>query len=203
MRLCLKSKAGHKGIFFFVLFSLALSTALMMFFLKRAEPIFKVRAADAATQEIRSVIDNIVADIIKDCYVFNSEETESVYDLNTIELNTLRTEFSKRLADKLNSTYYTKIYISVGSLFNNLILQGVGFRVPVRIFFGSISHIDIKDEFISAGINQTKYKVTLEISVSTAVVSAFSTDERQIDLSLPLAERIFIGDVPSYYIPKS
>ncbi len=204
MRLQLQSKGRYRGVFFFILSTLIISTLLLMFFMKRAEPIFKERAADATTQALRALIDDISNQLVSQYDIFDEKKMNndklSTIELNTTALNSLRTAFSQELSKSISNTYYTKIYISAGSLFNNVILQGVGFRIPVRIFFGAISHIDIKDEFISAGINQTKYRATLEIAMSSSVVSAFMTDSREINVSLPICERIFIGEVPSYYI---
>ncbi|MBQ7794757.1 MAG: sporulation protein YunB [Clostridia bacterium] len=205
MRLGLTEKGRYAGVFYVICLLFIVITSVIFFFLTRAEPIFKERAADASTQEIRRQIDAISAELMADYDVFEEKSLTdgeiSVIELDTAELNSLRTAFSQRLSDALGTTYYTKIYISLGSLFDNAVLQGIGFRIPVRIFFGAISHIDISDKFISAGINQTKYRATLDITVSTSVISAFMSDSRDINVSLPICERIFIGKVPNYYIP--
>ncbi len=204
MRLNLKQKGQYRGLFLLIMSAFIVATALLAFYLKRAEPIFKERAADASTQEIRRLIDNISADVMTEFDIFEESSSLdgefSVVELNTAQLNAIRTAFSQKLSEELADTYYTKINISAGSLFGNAVLQGVGFRIPVRIFFGAISHIDIKDEFVSAGINQTKYRATLDITVSTSVVSAFFTDSRDINVSLPVCEKIIIGKVPNYYL---
>lgn len=79
-------------------------------------------------------------------------------------------------------------------------MQGVGFTVPVKIYFGSISKVDINDEFLSAGINQTKYRAYLSVSATTAVVSTVMSDIREVLVELPVCERILVGKVPNYYI---
>ncbi len=204
MRVCIYRKRRYTKLYFFLFFTIALCAFLLLFFFDRAEPIFKERAADAATQEIRRLIDDIAIDVLSEGEIFEEKTTDTLMSvkLDTYEQNSLRSKFSKELSKKLSDTYYTKIYISAGSLFRNVLLQGIGVKIPARIFFGAISHIDIKDEFVSAGINQTKYRATLEIAVTSSVISTLMSDTRVINVSLPICEQIFIGNVPNYYIPK-
>lgn len=204
MRLGLSRKFPYFRLL--VLF-LILTVIVLLFccFVMRAEPIFKERAADATTQVVRTVIDEVSDDVLKEFSLFKENESSLdevlIVDMNTAQMNEIRTKFSKELSDKLSKTHTAKIHITAGSLLGYPALQGLGFQIPVKIYFGSISSVEIKDSFSSAGINQTKYKVTLEVKVSSSVVSAFMSDSRDICYSLPVCERILIGNVPNYYIP--
>ncbi|MBS7298414.1 MAG: sporulation protein YunB [Eubacteriales bacterium] len=176
-----------------------------IFFAIRAEPIFRERAADAASQVVRSCIDKVSSDILVGDDLFSDTEIAesgiSVYNINTSELNRLRTEYSKSLSTLLADTHIAKIHITLGSLTGYSVFQGLGLNIPVRIYFGAISSVEINDEFISAGINQTKYRACLDVCVSASIVSTFFSDSRDINISLPICERILIGNVPNYYIP--
>lgn len=178
---------------------------IILFFLIRSAPVFQARAADVATQAVRNCIDDISAVVFEDFDFFEAADisSEDVYmiDMNTMQMNALRTSFSTLLAEKLAQTHSAKISIPFGSLFGYPALQGLGVKIPVKIYFGSISSAEITDEFASAGINQTKYSAKLDITVVASVVSAFMCDVREIHISLPICERILIGNVPNYYIP--
>lgn len=199
-----KSTAG-KVVSFAVIVAIIICSSA--FFLIRATPVFKLRAVDAATQEIRKCIDETAAEVLKSTDMFEvsalTDNGSSVIDMNTLAMNELRNSFSANLAERLKKTYTTQIYISLGSLINCPPLQGVGMKIPVKIYFGTISKVDITDEFLSGGINQTKYRANLEITVSAAVISAFMCDTRDINVTLPICERIFIGNVPNYYIGRN
>lgn len=171
----------------------------LYFIIKRSEPIFKLRSADAAAQAIRDSVDEVLSDVLSDGN-YISDGDSSLYDIDTYGLNMLRNDVSCALSRKIQDNYYTKVYISVGSLFDNPILQGLGLRIPIKIYYGSISKVDIKDEFISAGINQTKYKASLDIKLSVSVISFTFCDTRDININIPITERIIIGKVPSYYL---
>lgn len=177
---------------------------LSVYAIRRIEPIFRVRAADTSTQIIRECIDEISSEIMSDSAIIEkyklTENNISIFDVNTFALNRIRTEFSIALSEKLSQTHYATIYITLGSITGYSVFQGLGFRIPVKIYFGSISAVDINDEFISAGINQTKYRANIDISVSASVVSSLFSDSRDIKVSLPICERIMVGNVPNYYI---
>lgn len=205
MRLGLKRQFPYVK-FTVLLVLIAISILLFIFFVIRAEPIFKERAADAATQVVRACIDEVSQDVLTEFSLFNNDQTSLgkvlVVDMDTALMNQIRTAFSVNLSDKLSKTHNAQIHITLGSLLGYPALQGLGVHIPVKIYFGSISSVDIKDEFLSAGINQTKYRATLDVKVSSSVVSAFMSDSREINCTLPICERILIGDVPNYYIPS-
>lgn len=199
MRMWIKKKRNHKV---YVLFLILLVIALVFLFFKRCEPVFKERAVDTAAQCGKNMIDDVVSNILKDGnYIKESISGDITYcDIDTYALNSLRTDVSRAISEKISQNYYTTVYISLGSLFNNASFQGYGPRIPVRIYFGSVSKVDIKDEFLSAGINQTKYRVSLDVNLSVSVISIFYSESRDIIINVPLTERILVGKVPSYYI---
>ena len=183
---------------------LSVLIVLSVYAIKRIEPIFRVRAADASTQIIRRCIDDISYQIMTESAIIGNykltENNISIFDVDTFEMNRIRNEFSTALSDKLSQTHYATIHITLGSIIGYSAFQGLGFHIPVRIYFGSISSVDISDEFQSAGINQTKYKANIDVAVSTSVVSSLFSDTRDVKVSLPICERILVGNVPNYYI---
>ena len=199
MRMWIRKK---KNVRIYVVFVVLAVISLLFLFFKRCEPVFKQRAVDTAAQCGKNMIDEIVQTVINDTdYINETTEKDITYvDINTYALNKLRTDMSSAIAKKISENYYTTVYISLGSLFNNPSLQGYGPRIPVKIYFGSVSRVDIKDEFISAGINQTKYRVSLDVNVSVSVISFIYAESRDIVINVPVTERILVGKVPNYYI---
>ncbi len=199
MRMWIRKKR-KKGVYVFFVILLVIATIFLFF--KRCEPIFKLRAVDTAAQSAKNMIDDVVSSVINnDDYIIETQAGDITYcDIDTYSLNQLRTDVSNAISDKISENYYTTVYISLGSLFGNASLQGYGPRIPVRIYFGSVSRVDIKDEFISAGINQTKYRVSLDVNVSVSVISFLYSESRDVVINVPVTEKILVGKVPSYYI---
>lgn len=183
-----------------------LASLLTVFFAVRATPVFRERAADTAAQCARRMINEAAEEVFsKYSDDMSAKETDgelAFIRIDSIKLNMLRAEFTSCLMKKLAAQTSTKIYISAGSLLKCEVFQGMGVRIPVKITYGSICDVDFKHEFITAGINQTKYLVTLKVTVTGAVISAFMCDTRDIEVNLPVAESIIIGKVPQYYADR-
>ena len=191
--------------FFFVLITVIVSAlALIIFIIVKAEPIFRERAADAALQAVRNCVDKVAADVFSDESLFITSndlgDDMSYLEIDTVKLNLMRNSFAEKLQKELSETHRTSIRMTLGSLTDIAALQGIGMTIPAKIYFGAISKVEITDEFISAGINQTKYRASLRVNVSTSVVSTVMADSREVTVDLPLCERILVGKVPNYYI---
>lgn len=198
-------KNTGKGWFLLTIISIiAIIFAAAVTIIVQAEPIFRERAADAALQAVRNCVDKVAADVFSGSESFitsnNFGNDMSYLEIDTVKLNAMRNEFAQKLQIELSDTHRTGIKMTLGSLTNIAALQGVGMTIPVKIYFGAISKVDITDEFISAGINQTKYRACLSVNVSTSVVSTVMADSREVTVQLPLCERILVGKVPNYYI---
>lgn len=193
-----------RALFIIILIAVFLGTGLICLAI-RAEPIFRERAADAALQAVRECVDTVASEVFDNdgaAFLTSSEFGDgiSLIEIDTARLNLLRNDFAQKLRDKLSEAHRTEIRMTLGSITGITALQGVGFTVPAKIYFGSISKVDINDEFLSAGINQTKYRAYLSVSATTAVVSAVMSDIREVLVELPVCERILVGKVPNYYI---
>lgn len=204
MLIGLEKKPGFGWMIFVFASILALICVSFVVIIVQAEPIFRERAADAALQAVRDCVDRVAADVFTDnsAFITSSDfgDGMSLIEVDTVKLNSMRNEFAKRLREELTETYSTHIRITLGSMTNVAALQGIGMTIPVKIYFGAISKVDITDEFISAGINQTKYRACLTVNVSTSVVSTVMADSREVLVDLPVCERILVGKVPNYYI---
>ena len=112
-------------------------------------------------------------------------------------VNLLRVDVSLRIAEKLSAL--EKYYITTD--ISNVIDDEVFFcRLPIRFTVDVLPsggvETDVKSEFLSAGINQTNYRLALSVSASITadVVSAFTVD---VCTSISLMDMLIIGDVPA------
>lgn len=193
----------------FILSAIVLCFCLITgFFVVRASPIFKLRAAETALQAVKQTIAEVAGDTMAD---FNGNFIEktltsngeiAMISINSAQMNKLRAEFESELIKRLAKGSRASISISAGSLLGKEVFQGAGISIPVKITYGSVSEIDIEDEFISAGINQTKHRINMRVTVSTSVISAFMFDCRTVETTVPLCENIIVGKVPQYYTDR-
>ena len=62
---------------------------------------------------------------------------------------------------------------------------------------------EFKSEFISAGINQTKYKVYLTVKLEVSAILPASSTDIMIDEDYLISETIIVGDMPDIYFGEN
>ena len=124
-------------------------------------PVFEEKASAAAKMRATDIINKSAENVFKD---INSEELVNIttkengeitsVSADSIEINKLKTMLSLSIQKFTEDAKNSTIHIPVGSLTPYPVLQGIGYRIPVRIMTDGFSKIDFKSEFIQAGINQ-------------------------------------------------
>ena len=88
----------------------------------------------------------------------------------------------------------------MGSITNSKLLSGRGPDIKVRIIpVGSVS-TDFSDEFIQAGINQTRHKIYLELKTQVRIIVPLGSDIINVSTRVPITDTIIVGDVPDSYV---
>lgn len=118
---------------------------------------------------------------------------------NMPRINTLSAEI---LSDIVGNSGDRELNISVplGNLTGINLLLGRGPGVPVKIIMLTSSRADFKNEIISAGINQTKHQIILEIIVDIDILMPWETLSTQIVSEILVAETVIVGAVPDTYL---
>ena len=89
--------------------------------------------------------------------------------------------------------------IPLGNLLNQSFLSGLGPKIKIKMVPIGYATIDVKNEFTSAGINQTKHEIYLEISCALSVLLPVSSEGTLVKTQIPVAETIIVGNVPGTY----
>ena len=87
----------------------------------------------------------------------------------------------------------------MGNLLGSTLLLGRGPLVPVEITMLTSSRVDLKNELISAGINQTKHQIKLDVVIDIDVILPWSTVSTRVDSEILVAETVVVGRVPETY----
>ncbi len=123
-----------------------------------------------------------------------------VLQANTQAMNLLMTEISKELQTQYSEKTEEIYFVPLGVLLGDRILSQTRPEVRLRIRPLSVSSIDFKTEFESQGINQTKYKVYMDLTSEVKVLAPFTEETFQIETSVLVAEAIILGNVPGSYV---
>jgi sporulation protein YunB len=110
------------------------------------------------------------------------------------------TDISKELQAQYAERKEDVYYVPLGVLLGNRILSQARPEIRLRIRLISVSNIDFKTEFESQGINQTKYKVHMELTSEVKVLAPFTEETFEVSTSVLIAEAIILGSVPGSYV---
>ena len=207
MKILLGCKTVKKLRFpFFLLFTFSVLVVFLFVILARFKPIFIEKAAHSAkvqaTDIINKATDNVFSDISSlDLVIINQDDDGKITSVNadTIEMNRLKTKLSKSIEEYAKTAEDSVVHIPIGSLTDFAVLQGVGYRIPVKVSTDGFAKIDFGDEFFSCGINQVKHKIFMTVSVRVSVISSVFTKTETVTAQVPVAETVISGTVPNYY----
>jgi len=153
--------------------------------------------SEAISEEIES--NNISYD---DLISFEKDEIGKIAALKTdiIMVNRLKSRLSVVILNKLLNLNDINLYIPVGNLVNGEFFSGRGPRIEIIVLpVGSVA-TNITNVFTSAGINQTRHQIMLEVYVTVSVIMPFSVQSTDVSTSIAIAETIIVGDVPNMYM---
>lgn len=89
--------------------------------------------------------------------------------------------------------------IPLGNITSVRLFSGLGPKIRVKIIpLGSIS-CGIKSSFTEGGINQTIHRITLDINALIEVLTPFSSNQAEINLSYVISETVIVGEIPNVY----
>ena len=117
---------------------------------------------------------------------------------NMVEVNALSSEILKEVVTATERGAMD-IHLPLGSLLGSTFLMGKGPAVTVRIVPLTSSHVEIRNELTSAGINQTRHRILLEVDVDVTVLLPWSTADTRVSCQVLIAETVVVGSVPQSY----
>lgn len=118
---------------------------------------------------------------------------------NSVELNRIGSEISLAVQDRIRNIDGRKGSIPVGVIFKNDLLANYGPKIPFKMKPVGSVNTNYRSEFQSAGINQTRHIIYLDIKASVQVIVPFARNNVSVITSVPISESIIVGKVPETY----
>ena len=119
---------------------------------------------------------------------------------NTVRMNELAVNIALAAQDALSMRDESTISVPLGAALHVPFLSSVGPRISVRLVPVGAVKASFATEFESAGINQTRHKIWLEMHATVRLVLPTGAKAVNVDTQILIAESIIIGEVPSSYI---
>ena len=119
---------------------------------------------------------------------------------NTQAINLLITEISLELQQQYADRPEDIYSVPLGTLMGDKLLSQASPRVDMHIIPISVSSIDFETEIESAGINQTKYKVYMDLESQVKVAAPLVSETFKTSTTVLIAEAVILGTVPDNYV---
>jgi len=196
-------KFRHRGRLYFFLM-LLLGAALITFIDSQLRPaliaLAEVRAHLLATQALTEAVHESAGESVpydRFITVHTDQAGRPTWaSLNTVEVNRLVTRTTRHVLTTLENLREENIAIPLGQAFGSALFAHVGPLVHFRILpVGTVS-VEVTDTFESAGINQTRHKIYLEIFADLRIVVPLLQRTVNVHLEVPVADVIYLGIVP-------
>lgn len=118
---------------------------------------------------------------------------------NMVACNRLQSDILDIILTRIDQVPPQDLSISIGSLSGSVLLAGRGPEISVRMESVGSSSAWFENEFISAGINQTKHQIILNIEVYVSILLPGFTADTKVSNAVTVAETIIVGSVPDTY----
>ncbi len=157
--------------------------------LRRAE-----RAANEAVSRALEEHAALCRDMIHVTYTDQHMLSSVITDAAAV--NTIRTAIGQDVLSRIESLPSLEVAIPVGSLLGPKIFSGWGpvIRFPLSVTATVLS--DVTSTLEAVGMNQSAYRVLVNVHVALYVVTPGSRSSVTLDAAYPVAEAVLLGKVP-------
>ena len=190
--------------------------AIMLIVLAVLSLLFRRLLAPVADELMAAQVNNEASDAVNAAIDAQIADGELVYDKlvtiekdaagnvtairsNMTEINRLKTGILFRIDEQLEGFSVEQLSVPAGSVFFPELFSGRGPGIPIRVLAVRASDANFRNEFSSAGINQTLHRIMLDIRVDVTILTWTGTREVTVDSSVAVAETVIVGTVPSTY----
>ena len=116
-----------------------------------------------------------------------------------VVINKIASDVALKIERELQNLKNEEIRIPIGALTGNKYLAGMGPGVKIKIIPTGNITTELKTEFQAQGINQTMYRIYLELKCDTNILTPYKTIHEEISNQVLLVETLIVGDVPQTY----
>lgn len=199
-----RDRGGRISLLLFFLGLLSFLVCASIFLRSISTQIAVSDASDVVSMRVNQIIAEVMAEGQYDGdYFVSFEKTESgevsAISCQMARINTLSAKILDRVVGATENTV-TTVKIPLGNLSGVSLLMGRGPKIPVEIVTLTSSRVAFKNNIVSAGINQTKHQIALQILVDIDVLVPWGTASTQVSAEVLIADTVIVGQVPETYL---
>ena len=132
-----------------------------------------------------------IIDIEKD-----AEGNITMIRADTVKQNYLASQVVLKCDEKLSEMGDLGVKVPLGYLTNNVMFYNMGPKITVKMQqIGNIT-TSYESAFESAGINQTRHKIYLNLNATMRVIVPFNSKDVEVSCQIPVSDTVIVGKIP-------
>jgi len=197
----------HKYISFIVLIIviIVILNITVVFFDQRVMPSVTEIATIMAKSQTLDIINKKSVDILSQDFKYDemvkiqkdNQGNIILIQADTVKLNYIAAELSTECNKELSDMKNTTIKVPLGWMSDKSAFYNIGPRISVEIEpIGNIS-TSYESKFESAGINQTRHKIYLNVTAKIRLRLPLRNQDAEVSTQVPVSDTIIVGKIPN------
>ena len=201
----IRLKIKNKSFILVIITILVLFNSILYFFDKSVLPAMLKIAETKMTSEATKIINETSLEVYSNGFDYSDIiliEKDNLGNIamvraNTVKLNYLAAQLILQSNKKLEELEELGIKVPVGYMTNQSVIYNLGPKVTVKM--EQIGNVESHYEsiFESAGINQTRHKIYLNVKMKLKVIVPLNIKEIEVTSQIPISETIIVGQIPN------
>lgn len=167
---------------------------------------------DLATARTSNAVNRIVVAAVNDAVDSGRIDYEQLVDFdkdaeghvtalrsNMAAFNRLQASIADDILQRMAEVSSTDLAIPIGTLTGSPLLAGRGPCLRVRMQSMGTATARFDNQFSSAGINQTRHRIILDVDVHVSILLPGLTTYTKVSNEISVAETVIVGGVPETY----
>lgn len=195
----------HPKLILVIIAICVLFNSILYFFDKNILPAVLTIGEEMLKSEATKIINETALDIYSNQFDYSEMIiTEKDNDGNitmlradTVKLNYLSSKLILASNDKLGKLKEMGLDVPLGYMTKNLVFYNLGPKININMNqIGNITS-EYESVFESAGINQTRHKIYLNVTMKMKIVVPLNSKDVEIKCQIPISETIIVGKIPN------
>ena len=203
LRLTARQRAGV----WLTLLTLALLAAAVSL-LWHLKPVMTSMATARVSNTVNRIVSAAVNEAVENgqidygnFVIFDKDDTGHITALrsNVAEVNRMQGQIADEILHRLSEISTSELEIPLGTLTGSALLAGRGPSLFVRMQAVGSASATFRNQFTSAGINQTRHQIFLDVDVYMSILLPGMKTSLKVSNEIAVAETVIVGGVPDTY----
>ncbi len=191
-----------------IIAALAILLLLFMFFTSKIYPFLDGIADSSVQNAVTIEINRAVSEKMNSgelgydtLVTLSKDESGNITAItaNIVNINRLQSELIEKITRSVKDSRTSVISLPIGNLTGNPFFSGRGPSIKFHIISVNSVNASFSSEFSSAGINQTRHRILLDVKVRVSVLVPGAISQSAVTKQIVVAETVIVGKVPGTY----